>query len=699
MTVSLLDRDFCRAYSEFMAHEFTNALAKETSPYLLQHAHNPVEWYPWSEEALSRAKKEDKPILLSVGYSACHWCHVMERESFENEEIAGLMNRYFINIKVDREERPDLDTIYMNVVQIMTGSGGWPMTVFLTPEQVPFFSGTYFPPQNSHGRPGFRQVLEAVARAYREKKEILAESGRAIINEMEKLGRLSERQEDLKPEILETAVSGIISAYDPRYGGFGHAPKFPPSMALEFLMRSYRRNGDPALLEIIENTLTHMAFGGIFDQIGGGFHRYSVDAEWLVPHFEKMLYDNALLGRVYLNAWLLTGKDLHRRIAEETLDYVLREMTSPEGGFYSSQDADTEGKEGAFFLWTQREVESILDKEDAALFCRYFGITPAGNFEGSNILHIPDPSGEALKRNDIPDGRMEEIIRNGRRRLFEARERRVKPLRDEKILTAWNGLMLRSFAEAANSLGREDYRQAAVRNAEFLASELQPDGRLLRSYKDGRARFNGYLDDYACLLDGLLSLYEADFNPRWIRDAQKLADRMIEEFWDDREGGFFYTSKDHESLIHRPKEFYDSAVPSGNSVSVHALLKLGKLTGDTRREHYPAAVLKRMALPMRRSPAAFANLLCALDFHFGKPKEIVIAGDPAAAKTRVLLDAIFQTYFPNKVVACGSDENMFLLKGKSSAGGMPTAYVCENFTCREPVTTPEDLRRQLNPEP
>jgi len=680
-------------------HKYTNALVNETSPYLLQHAHNPVDWYPWCEEALSRAKGEDKPILLSIGYSACHWCHVMEHESFENEEIARLMNENFINIKVDREERPDLDTIYMAVIQMVTGGGGWPMTVFLTPDQVPFFCGTYFPPEEAAGRPGFRQVVTEVARAYRERKKDIVLNSDTIKSELRNLNIFPETSDEIDATVLDKAVSGMISNYDSRNGGFGQAPKFPPSMTLSFLMRAYLRTGNKQLLDIVSNTLIHMACGGIYDQLGGGFHRYSVDAEWLVPHFEKMLYDNALLSRVYVDAHLLTKEGFYRRIAEETLDYVLREMTSPEGGFYSSQDADSEGKEGAFFLWSYSEVQTILDEEESDVFCRYFGITPDGDFEGINILNIPRSGDAVAKLCGISDQRLLEIIRKGKRILFETREGRVKPGRDEKILTAWNGLMLRSFAEAANALGRADYLNAAVQNAEFLLSRLRSNGRILRSFKDGRARFDGYLEDYAYLIDGLVSLYEAVFDSRWISEAESLADTMVQEFWDHEGDGFYFTARDHESLIHRPKEFYDHANPSGNSVAAYALLRLWKLTGDEGWLRYPASILKKMSGMMIRQPSAFAHLLSVADFYCGKSKEIAVVGDPENSETREFLDEVHQNYMPNKVLACGLNSELFLLKNKVQIDGRPTAYVCENFTCKAPTTSLQDLRNILSTNP
>ncbi len=674
---------------------FTNALAKETSPYLLQHAHNPVQWYPWGEEALQRARDQDKPILLSIGYSACHWCHVMEHESFEDEAIARLMNENFINIKVDREERPDLDTIYMSAVQMMTGSGGWPMTVFLTADLIPFYGGTYFPPEDRHGMPGFPRVLMSVAQAYRTRKEEIRSNASKLISELEK-AELSAAKQVLTAEILDTSTSNLISNYDARNAGFGRAPKFPPSMALTFLLRSYFRTGEKHLLEVVDHTLTAMACGGIYDQLGGGFHRYSVDDSWLVPHFEKMLYDNALLSRIYLDAWLLTANSLYRRITQETLDYVTREMTSAEGGFYSSQDADSEGHEGKYYIWSQSEIEATLGEEDAALFNQYYGVSPEGNFEGKNILNVPRSAELVARLCRVSEQRLQQAVDRGRKLLFEAREERVRPGRDDKILTSWNGLMLRSFAEAANGLDREDYRRTAIRNAEFVLSNLRSDGRLLRTYRDGRAKYAGYLEDYACVIDGLLSLYEATSNPAWFATAEELAGIMIEKFWDSATEGFYFTSADHEYLIRRPKEFNDNAIPSGNSVAVSALLRLWRFTGEERWIRHSLPVLERLALPMSRYPSAFSHLLCALDFYLSHPKEIAIVGDPQAGQTRALLKEVFHRYLPNKVVACGMDGRPFLLKDRPQINGLPTAYVCENYSCKTPVTAACDLTAQLS---
>jgi uncharacterized protein len=678
------------------AHEFTNALINETSPYLLQHAHNPVEWYPWGAEALSKAKREDKPILLSIGYSACHWCHVMAHESFEDETTAALMNREFVNIKVDREERPDLDAIYMSAVQLTTGSGGWPMTVFLTPDQVPLYCGTYFPPLDRYGMPSFRRVIVGVAKAYHEKRQILGVDSNALVQAMQHMNEMAADPIPFDSAILDRAASALASNYDSRTGGFGRAPKFPPSMILSFFMRTYSRTGEARYLDMVSETLTRMACGGIYDQLGGGFHRYSVDAEWLVPHFEKMLYDNALLSRAYLDAFLLTGDDFFRRIATETLDYVLREMTSTDGGFYSSQDADSEAKEGEFFLWTLEEVESIIGGKEAALFSSYFSVTPDGNFEGRNILNVPRSAGVVARLNGITESELRDAIQRARKQLFNVRERRIKPGRDEKILTAWNGLMLRSFAEAAQALDRDDYRDAAIRNAKFLLSHLRRDRQLLRSYKDGQAKFNGYLDDYAFLLDGLISLYEATFDPRWIGEALLIADTMVEKFWDPEAKNFFFTSADHEALIHRPKELFDNATPSGNSVAVHALLRVSKLAGNSGLGENAIAVLAKMASLLDQQSSAFPHLLCALDFCLGRPQEIAVIGDPDDVTTKALLRIICGTYLPNKVVACGMDgTGVPLLQGRTQMNGLPTVYICENFVCALPVTRGEDLLKRL----
>jgi uncharacterized protein YyaL (SSP411 family) len=682
-------------------HKFTNRLIHETSPYLLQHAHNPVDWHAWNDEALERAKRDDKPILLSIGYSACHWCHVMEHESFENEAIAKLMNDNFINIKVDREERPDLDSIYMNAVMMMNGHGGWPMTVFLTPDGVPFYGGTYYPPVDRGGMPGFPRILISIAEAYRTKRSDIAESATSVLGELKRIDAVRLQPGDLSHEILNQAANNLLRLLDPVYWGFGRAPKFPPSMALTFLLRQYARTKNQSLLDAVELTLMKMARGGMYDQLGGGFHRYSVDEKWLVPHFEKMLYDNALLSRIYLDAFLVTGNGFYERIATETLDYVRREMTDASGGFYSSQDADSEGEEGKFFVWSPQEVEALLGPEDAKIFCRYFDVSELGNFEGHSILHVDEDAGVIAELMGVTVERLNEVIARGKRILFEAREHRIKPFRDEKTLTAWNGLMLRSVAEAARALDRSDYLEVAVNNANFLLRELKREGRLLRTHKNGESKLNAYLEDYAYLADGLLALYEATFDLRWFEEAQGLAKTMIEQFWDETDGGFFFTGADHEALITRTKDWYDNAIPGGNSVAAHVLFRLSLLTGDQDYRQKAEVILKLLAPAMLRSPNAFGHLLCALDLFLGSPVELAIIGSPEAEDTRALIDVVFRRYLPNKVVALAAPDDaqaprpIKLLEGRGQVAGKATAYVCRNFTCEAPVTETAQLSDSL----
>lgn len=678
----------------------TNALINQTSPYLLQHAHNPVDWYPWGEEALAKARAEDKPILLSIGYSACHWCHVMERESFENEEIAKLMNDNFINIKVDREERPDLDQIYMNAVQMMTGQGGWPMTMFLTPQGAPFYGGTYFPPQDRYNMPGFPRVLLSVAEAYRSQPEQVANTSTAMLGELRRIGLATASGEMLTPDLLDASFHRIARNYDPKNGGFGSAPKFPPAMTLEFFMHMRYRNRSADALEMIEHTCRKMAEGGMYDQLGGGFHRYSVDAKWLVPHFEKMLYDNAQLSRVYLHLYQLTQAEFARRIAEETLDYVMREMTDTSGGFYSTQDADSEGEEGKFFVWSKAEVIAALGERDGRIFCDYFDVTEQGNFEGHNILHINTAIDLVATQHNVSVEKAQSIIERGRKILFDIRERRVKPARDEKVLTGWNGLMLSSFAEASAILGRDDYREVAERNAEFLLTNLYRDGLLLRTWKAGEAKLNAYLEDYACLIEGLTSLFEATGNIQWLERAIELTDKMIEEFWDADDGGFFFTGKSHEKLIVRSKDFLDNATPSGNSVAAFALQKLGLLTANEQYKRYATTILRLLADQVRRYPSAFGWTLCALDFYLSTPKEVVIVGPERDREFESFTHEAWKSYLPNRVI-CGCVGNYAdaqklipLLEDRVPATHA-TAYVCEAYTCQRPARTPAELSTQL----
>jgi uncharacterized protein YyaL (SSP411 family) len=683
-----------------VTEKHTNNLINETSPYLLQHAHNPVDWYPWGDEALGKARTENKPILLSIGYSACHWCHVMEHESFENEAIAKLMNENFVNIKVDREERPDLDQIYMNAVQMMTGHGGWPMTVFLTPAGVPFYGGTYFPPEDRYNMAGFPRVLLSVAEAFRSQQDQVAQTATTMLGELRRVGIAEPSREMITNELLNSAYRSIAKNYDRANGGFGSAPKFPPAMALEFFLHMHHRTGDSETLEMIVHTSRQMAAGGIYDQLGGGFHRYSVDAHWLVPHFEKMLYDNALLSRFYLHLYQVTKDASFRLVAEETLDYVVREMTDAGGGFYSTQDADSEGHEGKFFVWSRQEILDVLGHDDGQLFCDYFNVTETGNFEGKNILHITAALEDLARRHDVSLVHLESVITSGRKELFALRERRIKPARDEKILTAWNGLMLASFAEASAILERPDYRKVAEANAEFLLTHLRRDGLLLRTCKDGEAKLNAYLEDYACLIDALICLYEAAGDLSWLKSSIDLADKMIDQFWDEEQGAFFFTGTSHEQLIVRSKDFLDNATPSGNSVAALALLRLSSLTGNDDYRRRATTVLRLIADQVRRYPSAFGLALCAFDFYLSSPKEIALVGGTDAGGMTDMLRVLWRTYLPNRVIACASKaadqaaELIPFLRGRVDAT-QPTAFLCYGGACQIPATQPSDLALQL----
>ena len=679
----------------------SNRLINETSPYLLQHAENPVDWYPWGEEALGRARQEDRPILLSIGYSACHWCHVMERESFENEDIAVLMNDNFVNIKVDREERPDLDAVYMEAVQMMTGSGGWPMTVFLTPEGRPYYGGTYFPPEDRGGMPGFPRLLAAASQAYHTNKGEIDRVTRQLAEQMGRTGQMPRGFTPLTTEVMHNAYSQLATQFDHLNGGFGSAPKFPQPMTPEFLLRYNRHGFNARALEMVELTLQKMAYGGMYDQVGGGFHRYSTDAYWLVPHFEKMLYDNALLARLYLHAWQVTGNPLYRRITEETLDYVLREMTDPAGGFYSAQDADSEGVEGKFFVWTPDELRSLL-VEDADLVMGYYGVTERGNFEGANILNVPRPPEEYASQRGVSEDDLSAAVQRARAVLLDVREQRIHPLLDDKVLTSWNGLMLRSFAESGAALGRPDYLDCARKNAGFLLASMRgPDGRLLRTWRNGEAKLNGYLEDYACLADGLLSLHEATLEPRWLQEAVSIADGMNALFWDDAVGGFYDTGSDHETLVIRPRDVFDNAQPCGGSVATDVLLRLAVVTGNDDYSAKGATPLRAMQQLLGRAPAATGHWLGALDFYVSLPREIVIVGPAGDPATTSMLDEVSQRFMPNRVLVGVSDpaspplKDSPLLEQRVMQNGLPTAYVCENYACQLPVTDPAALAAQL----
>lgn len=677
-----------------------NQLQHETSPYLLQHVDNPVEWYPWGEAALSRARAEDKPILLSIGYSACHWCHVMAHESFEHAPTAELMNRLFVNIKVDREERPDIDDIYMQAVQAMTGGhGGWPLTVFLLPDGRPFYGGTYYPREPRYGMPSFRQVLEAVHDAFTKRRDQVEQAADQLTSALQRdVLNIGGRDEDLNRDLLDAAFDKLARSFDKAHGGFGGAPKFPQPMNLEFLLRVHRRTGDARPLEMALHTLRRMARGGIYDQIGGGFHRYSVDAVWLVPHFEKMLYDNAQLSRVYFHAWQISGDPFFKRIAQEICDYILREMTAPEGGFYSATDADSEGEEGKFFVWSADELRDVLG-EDADIAIDYFGVTERGNFEGHNILYVPNEDSIVAQRLGLTVDALHERLSVIKDKLFAARSQRVHPGLDDKVLAGWNGLMLAGLAEAARVFGRADYRDAALRAAAFLRDHLLIDGRPRRTYKAGQARINGYLEDYAALSEAFLQVYQLTFDESWFVLARSLADQALAHFAAP-DGGFFDTSDDHEALIARPRSLEDNAIPSGTSLLCKSLALLSAYTGDEKYDAAARMALRQLVAAMREYPQAFGEALGVVDALVNGIEEVALVGDPESPDMQALLDCLVSAYRPNMVIALSpSDVNgeaaIPLLSYRTQRDGQATAYVCRHFACKMPVTTAEALRKQL----
>lgn len=674
-----------------------NRLENETSPYLLQHVDNPVDWFPWGDEALKLAQDEDKPILLSIGYAACHWCHVMAHESFEDEETAVYMNENFVNIKVDREERPDLDSIYMNAVVAMTGQGGWPMTVFLTPDGRPFFGGTYFPPTPRYNMPSFQQVLASINRAWHEQRDEINENATKLTEGLTRIITQGDQDDMLDDALFDQALEGLLRAFDEDLGGFGNAPKFPPSMTLEFLLRIAQRRGDHRASHMVEHTLKMMAQGGMYDQLGGGFARYSTDSKWLVPHFEKMLYDNALLARVYIHAYQVTGDYFYRRVAVETLDFILREMRHEQGGFYSSYDADSEGEEGKFYVWQPEEVREILG-EDAEPFMLYYDVTERGNWEGKSILHVPRAPEEVAQILNMEVDELKARLAASRQKLYEVRSQRVWPGLDDKVLTSWNGLMLAAFAEAARIFPRPDYIEAAQRNAEFLYQHMrQENGRLLRTWKAGsKAKYNAYLEDYAYLADGLLALYQTDFNEKWFAWAQELADIMLDHFKDPNGIGFFDTSDDHEMLIQRPKDMQDNAVPSGNAMAAQVLLKLSLYTGNGRYWDAAEEAVRGMYSRMSHFPTGFAHWLCAADFILSEPQELAIAGKFGKTGTMAMLDVANNRYRPSLITAVGlSGDVVPLLADRPQIEGKSTAYVCRRFVCQQPVTDPNKLALQL----
>jgi uncharacterized protein YyaL (SSP411 family) len=673
----------------------SNRLAQETSPYLLQHKENPVDWYPWGDEAIERARREDKPIFLSVGYSACHWCHVMEHESFENEAIATLLNEYFVSIKVDREERPDVDQIYMNAVQMLSGRGGWPMSVFLTPALEPFYAGTYWPPHASRGMPGFDQVVRAVGQGWRNNREQVLAGAEQITKQLQGIGlgppldSLGDLREELSHELVAAAVSQLGRAFDATWGGFGGAPKFPHPMDLKLLLRQWHRTRRDHLVHMVRTTLDRMASGGIYDHLGGGFARYSVDERWLVPHFEKMLYDNALLTSVYVEAFQVTGERLYEQVVRETIEYVLRDMTDPGGGFYSAEDADSEGEEGRFYTWTPEEIRAVLGAERAADFCRVYDVSDEGNFEGRNILNLP----KTLAQSAMILGRDEDELRvelaQCRREVFAARETRVRPGRDDKVLVSWNALMIEALALAGAAFANDSYTQAATKAANFLLDHVRgEDGRLLHTWKAGQAKLDAYLDDYTHLINALVTLYEATFDETLIDAAVELCGFLLGDFSDAEGGGFFYTRAGQQHLIARTKDYTDASVPSGNGTAAMALLRLGKLTGRAELLDAATNTLLAGARLMQRMPAATGQMLLALDFYLGPTHELVLLNGAGS-----VLAPLRQRFLPHKVLA-GRDaaksqhhspQLESLYAGKRAPEKDPVLYACRDHACEEPL--------------
>ena len=685
-----------------------NRLQWESSPYLLQHADNPVDWHPWGDEAFRIARERDMPVLLSVGYSACHWCHVMAHESFEDDATAEMMNALFVNIKVDREERPDVDDIYMQSVQAISGHGGWPMTVFLLPDGRPFYGGTYYPKVRSRGMPSFAEVMSAIHNAYRNQRDQLEKQAdnlhQALKRDVLGIGRADDS--GLTETQLDEAAARLMAGIDREHGGFGGAPKFPNPISLEYLLRHYARTGSDEALELVELTLQKMARGGIYDQIGGGFARYSVDAHWLVPHFEKMLYDNAQLSRLYLHAWQVTDNDFYRRIAEEIYDYILREMSSPAGGFYSATDADSEGEEGKFFVWGIDEVEAALEPlverwpNILDVATTTYGMTWSGNFEGSNILYLPEDLQLVAGQLGMSAGEFESAIGAIKAQLYAERSKRIPPGLDDKILTSWNGMMLASLAEAARALKRQDYLDAAERAGGFLLAAMLDDrGRLYRTHKDGRSKLNAYLEDYANLIDGLLELYQSTFDDKWFVEARRLADLALDHFRSD-DGGFYDTSDDHETLIVRPRNLQDNVTPSGNAMMAKQLLRLSAYTGLERYDEGGRSVLRIVTEAMMQYPQAFAEALNATDMIVNGLAEVAIIGDLGDEKATEILDVVRRPFRPNAIVAGAAQEvdehdSIPLLSRRAMLDGRTTVYVCRNFACRLPVTTAEATASML----
>jgi uncharacterized protein YyaL (SSP411 family) len=689
-----------------------NRLIHESSPYLLQHAANPINWFPWGQEAFETAKREDKPIFVSIGYSTCHWCHVMERESFSDKEVAELLNKDFIAIKVDREERPDIDNVYMTVTQALTGSGGWPMTIFMTPDKKPFYAGTYFPKHTRWGRPGMMELLPKIAEAWRNDRQKVLTSADRITQHVI---RLSSRQPGTKldQEILDQARQFFVQAYDPEYGGFAKSPKFPSPHQLNFLLRRYYHTRDEQALAMVEKTLTQMRLGGIYDQLGFGFHRYATDARWLVPHFEKMLYDQAMLIMAYTEAYQATGKAFYARVAEEIITYVLRDMTSAQGGFYSAEDADSEGIEGKFYLWTPKEIQTLLGEKDAALFNQVFNVKKGGNFEDAgpghhidqNILHLQKPLPELAKDVGIPENQLNKQLEVSRQILFAARKKRIHPFKDDKILTDWNGLMIAALSKAGYVLDKQDYTTAASKAADFILQNLTADnGRLLKSYRKGKGGSAAHLNDYAFMVWGLIELYQATYKANYLADAIALNEQMLSHFWDEQNGGLYITADDGEKLLVRSKEIYDGAIPSGNSVAVYNLLRLAHMSGKTDYIEKAEGIIKAFSDPVKQYPAGHSQLMVALEYALNPNYEVVIVGEPQKPDTRLMIAALRRPFIPEKIVLFRTADKSTaraitdiapFTRSMATRNGQATAYVCQEFACRLPTTSIDQMLKNL----
>ncbi|MFW6113015.1 MAG: thioredoxin domain-containing protein [Thermodesulfobacteriota bacterium] len=681
----------------------TNRLINETSPYLKQHAHNPVDWYPWGPEALERARAEDKPIFLSIGYSTCHWCHVMAHESFEDENIAALMNEHFINIKVDREERPDLDETYMTAVQLMTGRGGWPMSVFLSPDLKPFYAGTYFPPEDRAGMPGFPRLLEALSQAYHEKRDTVVKMGQEVESRLKILAEMPGEGQEFTATEVSQAAGRLKQNFDRVNGGFGGAPKFPRALELSFLLTEYRRAGDRDALDMVTLSLDKMARGGIYDQVGGGFHRYTVDGAWVVPHFEKMLYDNSLLVPLYLAHFQVTASPLSRRLAQETLDFVLRELQAPERGFYSAWDADSEGEEGKFYVWTKKEVEEALSAEEARLALEAFAVTDTGNFEGKNIFTFPLSEEDLASRFDQTPEQLASSLQSIKARLYEVREQRVRPHRDEKIITAWNGLMLTALALGAQVLGDKKYYQAAAQAAEFILQEMRSNGQLMRIWSEGQVSVPGFLDDYAGLANACLDLYETDFDLDWLKTAQDLAARMEDLFLDEADGTYFYVARDQEATLVRSKSLYDQSVPAGNSLAARLAWRLGRFTDQEAYQKRCQAILRRFQLQISENPGGFSHYLTVAALSLLPPLDLTLVGDPDRPQTDALLAEMYRRFLPERRLvrknppdAARVEELIPGVKEYAPVEAGSAAYVCHQFTCQPPTGDAEELAAKLD---